>query len=254
MAYLVMWVVIALGASIIAVVRGTHQARRRATLIRLSHAVGLEYAANDLFDDLWEPFPLFGKGDARGIRNVMYGTRGGVEVRAFDYWYRRGADRDRGVALPLIGGPIGLAAWIGFTRRFSCAVAALPGSCPRLVVEPKGMSGRVMELVTAEVPLESEEFTRRFHVRCDDSRFAVAFLDPRVMETLLAVPGRPTLMLAENRMLLVTRALRPAELIGLAQEVSELARRVPRVLASLYPLRPGFRPEDGRPLPRSLRF
>ena len=254
MAYLVMWVVIAIGASILAFVRGTQQARRRAALIRLSHAVGLEYAASDLFDDLWEPFPLFGRGDARGIRNVVYGTRHGVEVRAFDYWYRRGADRDKGAALALIGGPLGLAAWLGFTRRFSCAVAGLPGSCPRLVVARKGTAGRLNELVEPEVPLESEEFTRRFHVRCDDPRFAVAFLDPRVMEALLAMPGSPTLMLSEDRMLLVTGELRPAELIGLVEKVSELARNVPRVLASLYPLRPGFRPEDAPPRPRSLRF
>jgi hypothetical protein len=180
----------------------------------------------------------------RGIRNVVYGTRGGVEVRAFDYWYRRGADRDRGAALPIIAGAVGLAAWIGLTRRFSCAVAGLPGSCPRLVVEPRGMRGRVTGLVAPEVPLESEEFTRRFHVRCDDPRFAVAFLDPRVMQALLSLPESPTLALSEDRMLLVTRQVRPAGLIGLLQEASELARAVPRVLASMYPLRPGFRLQD----------
>jgi hypothetical protein len=99
-----------------------------------------------------------------------------------------------------------------------------------------------MELVAPTVPLESEEFTRRFDVRSEDQRFAVAFLEPRVMEALLTARRPPTLAVSEDRMLLVTRRLRPAAVIGLLHEAAALARRAPRVLTSLYPPGPAFHP------------
>jgi hypothetical protein len=247
------WVLLALSAAVLAIVAGRRRARRRAALIRLADALGLDYAATDIFDERWEPFRLFGKGTARGIENIVYGTVGGIEVRVFDYWYRRGADRDRGAVLPFIAGAAGLAAWIGLTQRFSCAVAGVPGSCPNLVVEPKGIGSHIEELVEPDVPLESEEFTRRFQVRSADPKFAVAFLDPRVMAALLSMPRRPTLQLSEDRMLVVTRQLRAPDVIELYHRTAELARTVPLVLASLYPLRPGFRPEDAPARPRSLQ-
>ncbi len=125
-------------------------------------------------------------------------------------------------------------------------MGAVPASCPNLVVKPRRLRDRVADLAGPAVPLESERFMRRFHVRCEDPRFAVAFLDPRVMDALLSPPKPTTLALCEDRLLLASRQLPPTQVIKLLAEASALVRAAPRVVASLYPLRPGFRPEDER--------
>jgi hypothetical protein len=243
-----LWLVLAVGTAVLAVVRSRGRGRRAAALRRLAEALGLGYAATDVLDERWEPFRLLAMGSARGIENVLFGPVEGADVRAFDYWYRYGVDRESRLDMA-VDTPIGLAAWIGLTRRFSCAVGGLPASCPRLLVEPKRFRDRVMELAAPPVPLESERVMRRFHVQCEDPRFAVAFLDPRVMDALLALPRRPTLALCEDRLLLVSRQLSATSVIRLLHQAGELVHAAPRVLASLYPLRQGFRPQDERPDP-----
>jgi len=92
------------------------------------------YAATDVFDERWEPFRLFGMGRTRGIENVVYGQFEGADVRAFDYWYREGADRDGAAQVAFEAPPPGLAAWIGLTRRFSGRRR------PRVVPEARGQA------------------------------------------------------------------------------------------------------------------
>ncbi len=238
-----LWIVLAVGTAELAVVRSRGRGRRAAALRRLAEALGLGYAATDVFDERWEPFRLFAMGRARGIENVLFGRFEGADVRAFDYWYREGADRETRASIAF-DTPVGLAAWIGLTRRFSCAVGGLPASCPKLVAEPKRFRDRLVELVAPDVPLESERFARRFRVRCEDPRFAVAFLDPRMMDALLELPRRTALALSENRLLLVSRELPPTSVLKLLHVAAGLVRAAPAVVESLYPLRPGFRPED----------
>ena len=121
------------------------------------------------------------------------------------------------------------------------------------MVAPRQLRDLVADIAGLPVPLESERFMRRFHVRCEDPRFAVAFLDPRVMDALLRLPKPTTLALSEDRLLLVSRRLPPTQVIGLLHEASALVRAAPRVVASFYPLRPGFRPGDDRERAPTIR-
>src|SRR5438045_1768375 len=179
------WLALMGAVLVLASYRAWSRARRSTALQRLAGALGLGYAATDLFNERWEPFRLFALGQKRGIENVVYGQLQGADVRGFDYWYREGSDDDEPKRHAPEVPPLGLAGRVGLTRRFSCAVGGLPASCPKLVVKPRRLRDRVADLVGTPVPLESERFMRRFHVRCEDSRFAVAFLDPRVMDALL---------------------------------------------------------------------
>jgi hypothetical protein len=239
-----LWLALMAALLVLASYRAWSRSRRAATLERLASALALGYVATDVFDDRWEPFRLFALGRARGIEHVLYGRFKGAEVRAFDYWYRSGGGDDEPQRAAPEAPPLGLAGRLGVTRRFSCAVGAVSASCPKLVVAPRRLRDRVADLAGPAVPLESERFMRRFHVTCEDSSFAVAFLDPRVMDALLGLPKPTTLALSEDRLLLASRQLPPGQVIELLHEASALVRVAPRVLASLYPLRSGFRPGD----------
>jgi hypothetical protein len=232
------------GLVVAAVLSARGRARRRLSLIRLARAAGLEYAATDVFSDEWQPFKLFSRGTVRGIRNVVFGEVKGIEVRAFDYWYERGDESRTSALRSSWSGGSALSAWLGRTKRFTCAIAGLPSSCPNLIVEPKGLTGRVADAVFPDVPLESEAFDRRFRVRSEDPRFAISFLTPQVMEVLLALPRGSSFSVAEDRLLIWGPQRRPAAVVGLALEAARLGKRIPPVLSSLYPLRPGLTGRD----------
>ncbi len=232
-------VLAAIVSTVLAIVRAGRRDSRLRALAALASRLGLDYAAVDVLNDAWQPFRLFGLGVDRGVEHVISGTFDGGEVHAFDYWYRE-EDRSR---LPLGDGALAP------VRRFSCAWVSLPASCPRLVVERRDLADHLLELVGGDlVELDLDAFNHRFAVRSEDRRFAVALLDQRMMEALLALPASATVAVAEDRLLLISRQL-PAEGVErLLRAASDLKGRVPRVLSSLYPLRPGFRPGDA-PVP-----
>ncbi len=66
----------------------------------------------------------------------------------------------------------------------------LPFSGPRLRVAPRRLEDdRTGEFGRHEVLLELERFDRRFPVRAEDARFAVAFLDQRMMRRSSRCPA-----------------------------------------------------------------
>jgi hypothetical protein len=59
------------------------------------------------------------------------------------------------------------------------------------------------------------------------------------------MPLETALAVHEDRLLLVARRLRPDEVAVLLHATAAIAKAVPRVLPSLYPLRPGLSGELG---------
>jgi hypothetical protein len=97
-----------------------------------------------------------------------------------------------------------------------------------------------------EVRLELERFNRRFIVETEDERFAFAFLDQRMMEALLTLPESVTAE-AKEHVLLLTAPLLPAEEVLLLFDAAvRIHRKVPRVVASLFPPRPAEGPFEDR--------
>ena len=228
-------VVAAVAAS---VARSRRTDARARSLMALAERLGLSYSAVDLFHDAWQPFPLFGLGTERGVENVVYGTLGEVEVRAFDYWYRS-EDPSHLRAEPLLASR---------TTRYSCAGVGLGASCPPLVVQRHEAADRLLELVEGDlVELDLDAFNRRFAVRSPDRRFAMALLDQRMMAAVLTLPDPATLLVAEDRLLLVAPGLPAQGVEELLRAAARSQAAVPHVLASLYPLRAGFRPQDRAP-------
>lgn len=198
---------------------------RQRSLMRLCMDLGLGFAVFDPFPEgTWIPFRLFGRGIRRGIENVVWDRRDADgSIRAFDFWYE---EQSQDQVAPV-------------TTRLSCAVVPLPFTCPRLEVVPRDALNGVIELVTGEdTDLELDTFNRRFRVRSDDRRFAVAFCDQRMMQAMLALPSRVAVAVNEDRMLLRAPLLPPAEVLLLLEAARALMGRVPPVVASLYPPRP----------------
>ena len=201
-------------------VRGGARQRR---LMLLCRRAGLDFAPLDLRPDTaWLPFPMFGH-PRHGTENVVWDRALGEDVHAFDLWYVDPAD-ERGV---------------GGRRRLTCAIVPLRSSCPRLRVSPRDV---VDDLTHAfggeEVRLELEAFDRRFRVETEDVRFATAFLDQRLMEAFLGLPDGVTVDVNEDALLLLAPRLPAEQVLVLFDAAVAMGRRIPRVVASLFPPRP----------------
>lgn len=228
-----MWWVPYVAVLVLALV-GVVEARRRhgrqRALMHLCREAGLTFMPLDPFPDtLWLPFRVFGAGTRKGTENVIWDPRDDpADARAFDHWYVEESAQETGIER---------------RRRQTCAVVSLPFSCPRLEVVPR----TTLDPSEGEdVHLELAAFDRRFRVTAEDRRFAVAFLDPRMMEALLGVPEGISCAVNEDRMLLWAPRLSAGETVQLLEVARTLRRRVPRVVASLFPPRPAESVHEAR--------
>jgi hypothetical protein len=227
------WFTLAL--AVVAVAVGGWQLRRRASrqrrLMLLCQRAGLDFAPVDLSaGTAWLPFPLFGRRRS-GTENVVWERARGPEIRAFDYWYEEPA-ADRPVTPK---------------RHLTCAVVPLEASVPRLRVAPRDLDDDLRAVLgLREVELELEAFNRRFAVESEDERFAIAFLEQRMMEALLALPEGVTLDVNENAVLLWARELPAEQVLRLYDAAAAIHERIPRSLPSLFPPRPTEGPYEDR--------
>ncbi|MEP7059203.1 MAG: hypothetical protein ABI828_00610 [Actinomycetota bacterium] len=117
------------------------------------------------------PFTFFTNGVAHSAFNIIQGSvrdRGFLE---FDYDWET-----------LVGGLFSVAESI----ESSCAVTALAGVCPELMVSHETTSHWLEHPFTHEVfESEREEFARRFRVSTTDAAFAATILDPAMEQWLL---------------------------------------------------------------------
>jgi hypothetical protein len=225
-----MWVVVGAGVATVWWRRRARVARQR-RLMLLCRRAGLEFAPLDMFADTeWLPFPMFGH-PKRGSENVVWDRRHGADVRVFDFWYQDPGDNDP----------------IGVRRRLTCAVVPLASSSTGLRVSPRDLlDGTKHALGWPEVRLDLEEFDRRFLVETEDARFATALLDQRVMEAVLRLPDDVIADVGEGTLLLWAPELPPEQVLRLLYAAIAIRRRIPRVLASLFPPRPTRGPHEHR--------
>ena len=115
----------------------------------------------------------FGDGDHRRADNVLQGAYRGRPMVAFDYSYQTHSTDSQGHRSTT-------------THRYACCALSLPAWVPKLEMVPEGLLGRVgTALGMQDIELESEDFNRRYRVRCDNPKFAYDVLPPRTMEALL---------------------------------------------------------------------
>ncbi|MGH2630012.1 MAG: hypothetical protein ACRDHI_05570 [Actinomycetota bacterium] len=217
---------VALAVGALAAWRGWRRRGRARQLMLLCQRADLEFSPMDPFPDtLWLPFRWLGDGLWSRAENVVWNRAEGDGVRAFDLLIEQ-VPANREVPARTV-------------RRYACAVVALPFGCPRLEVRPSDTVAQMTDAFTGlDIELELEAFNRRFRVRSDDRRFAVAFCDQRMMRVMLGLPSGVTIAVNEDRMLLRAVALTPAEVLLLFEAARAMQRAVPAVVADLYPPRP----------------
>ena len=96
--------------------------KRRQGFALIAGQLGLQYAPEDPFGTLAEPFALFSKGDGRGVENVLWGVWQGMELRAFDYWYYEETSNSKG----------------GTSKtyyRFDCVIGQIDAMCVHLTID-----------------------------------------------------------------------------------------------------------------------
>jgi hypothetical protein len=167
---------IALVVTLVVVGYKRNQARLQA-IQQLCLSKGWQYTARDPFGlpHRWSGTP-FNVGDDRTARNVVTGEVGGRPMISFDYSYTTESRDSEGRTS---------------TTTHHCAIYALgmPCALPELHLGPEGVFSRIGKAVgMQDIELESEEFNRRYRVRCPDPKLATDVLSPRTMEMLIAAP------------------------------------------------------------------
>jgi len=148
---------------------------RIASLVQLCAAKGWSFTPYDPFGlpRRWQGDP-FDQGYARTASNVVTGTVGDHPMVAFDYTYKEDSTDSNGKRKTS-------------TYHFAVVAIGMPCALPELQVGPEGMFARIGKVLgMQDIELESEDFNRRFRVRCPDPKLATDILTPRTMEHLLA--------------------------------------------------------------------
>jgi hypothetical protein len=178
--------------------------------------LGLRFSHDDRDGLLSLPFELFGRAATiRDLENVVSGSLRGNEVVLFDYHYAQGEDAD---------------------FRFSCAMVPVPSTWPAFLIRPEsGLSRAARDVGLRDIETESEAFNRTFEVRCPDPRFALALLEPRMMEWLLGLGPRTGFEIWSGRMLCFVPQVQPWEIESVLRTALAFRERIPPVVSSLYP-------------------
>jgi hypothetical protein len=212
-------------AGILSLVYVASQARktRAGQVPEVARVMGLQFSPTDPFDlagaDL--PFEVFLQRGVE-IRNVMWGTVGGVPMQGFDARYQVRGGNDVG--------------WQPTSWRFM-TLAPLSANCPPLWIG----TGRSLQ-PTQKVPrvrFESGQFNERVKVLCADSYFATALVSEKMMAWMLDQAPRWTTF-EVNGLHVLARLDADDDMGGDMGKVmialSQFVEHVPPVVRSLYPL------------------
>ena len=197
---------IALAAAVI--VFGILKARqRREAMARLAAELGFEFYPDDPWGiaERYAMFELFGRGHSRKASNILCGELDGRAVVAFDYKYTTGSGKNQS------------------THHYQGVVLGLPIMAAGLRMRGETVFDRLASWVGwDDIDFESDEFSRRYHVRSEDRRFAYDIFHARLIEHLLACGDVPDLEMKGNLMILYD-GQRDAEnvrrLLGIGREI-----------------------------------
>ncbi len=190
---------------------------RRDALRAEARRLGLSFSPDDQTSVLGLPFDLLQRTrhSYGAVTNVLSGSWRGFEVRAFDYAYSVSEDN---------------------VRECSCAMVAIPGGWPGLVIRPEDLLTSLADrLALPDIRFESERFNQAFEVSSDDRRFASAVVDARMMAWLLALTPRCGFEIQGRWILAYRDRVQPWETESVLSLVTDFVQRVPKAVRSLYP-------------------
>jgi hypothetical protein len=162
----------------------------------------------------------FGEGDDRKACNVLTGAFRNRPMVAFDYSYETHSTDSEGHTTTQ-------------THRFAICALAMPAPLPTFELVPEGLLGRVGTMLgMQDIELESEDFNRRFRVRCEDPKLAYDVLPPRTMEALLRRPALHLRLSGTDALCWESGAHSPSELLARLDTLSTLLDGVPNYVWS----------------------
>jgi hypothetical protein len=194
---------------------------RRESFDAQARELGLRPEAGDPLGLLNVPFALFRwAASVREIENTARGTRGGSDVIVADYWFARSSDPSS-----------------DDYERYTCVLTPVTSGWADLAVVPERLASRIRSWAVPDILTESDAFNRRFEVRSADRRFALAFLDQRLMEWLLAQPLGVGLEILDGRLLTFRPRVTTSvdDVRRTLEAFDALLERIPRVVGSANP-------------------
>ena len=155
------------------------QKKRREEMARLAAELGLAFDAgsDSHHDELYAQFEIFRRGHSRAAFNTLEGSveMAGREfmVRMGDFTYKVTSSTGKSTQTT--------------TYHFSYIIVHLPWlAVPDLLIRREGIFDRLAGAFGFDdIDFESAEFSRRFHVKSPDKRFAYDVCHPRMMEFLM---------------------------------------------------------------------
>ena len=164
--------------------------KRREALAALAARIGWRFdPAKDRFhDEEYAHFEIFRRGHSRAAYNTLSGA---LEIDGRPYPAKMGDFRYR------ITTHTGKSSSTR-TYRLSYLIVHLPfGNVPDLLIRREGMFDKLAGVLGFDdIDFESARFSKRFHVKGADKRFAYDVIHPRMMEFLLA--GDPPMVDIEH--------------------------------------------------------
>jgi len=148
-------------------------AKRRKELAEWASGKGLAFrpGRDGGFDERYRAFGCLRRGHSRGALNIAEGDWNGRAVTAFDYRYVTGSGKNRQ------------------THHFSAIILRSHVVLQPLRIRSENVFDRVTEFFGLDdIDFESAEFSRAFHVKAPDKRWAYDVLHQRTMEYLLSMP------------------------------------------------------------------
>jgi uncharacterized protein DUF3137 len=170
-----MWpiLIFAIVAVAAVVIGSIYESHRRKELAAFAGRSGLEFTPDaGGYADRYTDFTPFGQGSGRTASNLIYGRRRGVDWEMFDYRYTTGSGKRR------------------TTHRYGIVVARVRLEFPRMTMRPEGVFDKIASLAGFDdINFESEEFSRRYHVKSQDRQRVYDLIHPKMMEYLLTLPS-----------------------------------------------------------------
>jgi len=148
-------------------------AKRRKEIAAWASNAGLSFSAGSdrSFDNRYPDFGCLRRGHSRAALNVASGTWHGRALEAFDYRYVTGHGKNR------------------TTHHFSAIVLRSNVPLKPLRIRSENVLDKLTEFFGADdIDFESDQFSREFHVKSPDKKWAYDVLHQRAMEFLLASP------------------------------------------------------------------
>jgi hypothetical protein len=199
--------------------------KRREEMHAFALQHGLAFTAEDLSGIVGWPFSLFGRGDGRGVENVITGMwKQKDPITAFDYWYYTESTDSKGHTSRSY-------------HRFSCATVDVAAGFPHLEIAREGVFTWLADRLGMEdIEFESPEFNRRYNVKAGERRFAFELLDARMLRWLVDFDQGLAFEVAGNRLLAYRSRQGGSGMMPLIETLLMFRDQIPRVAWGLYPL------------------